>query len=441
MTRLFAFSFLTLAFLSCSPKKELISNKNSLVSQLNSETNKQHHVGFILKDLESHKVVFEQNADKNFIAASNIKLLNFYAGLNMLGDSVPSFQYSIKGDSLLVWPMADPTFLHPSFKSQKAFDFLKNSGKNIFIVSGRYKGEKYGRGWAWDDYNESYQAEITEFPLYGNVMHCSQDSIGGLKFFPDLSSLYYSESSVNKAALSIKRNIDGNNIEVPEVIKKGYKQTLPISFNQGILESLLSDTLLATGLITTSVTILPLRNVPADAKTIYNVKTSEVFEKMLKDSDNFIAEQMLLNYAVANNMEMNGKIVINKAAQYFPEIKSAAQWVDGSGLSRLNLVTPKLMVDLLEKIKVKVANEQQLFSYLPAGGKSGTLKNMFTANPQTFIYAKSGSLSNNYNLSGYLLGKSGKHYAFSYLNNNYLKPGKEIKAEVEKFLTFVYEHY
>lgn len=441
MIRLFSFGFLILAFLSCSPKKELVNYKNSLASQLNSETNKQHHVGFLLKDLENHKIIFEQNADKNFIAASNIKLLNFYAGLNMLGDSVPSFQYSIKGDSLLIWPMADPTFLHPSFKSQKAFDFLKNSDKNIFIVSGRYKGEKYGRGWAWDDYNESFQAEITEFPIYGNVIQCNQDSVGNLKFFPDLSSLYYSELSVNKLASTVRRNIDGNNIEVPELIKKGYKQTLPIYFNQSILESLLSDTLLATGLITSSVTILPWKPVPSDVKTIYNVKTREVFEKMLKDSDNFVAEQLLLNYAAANKMEMNVKMVINKAVQYLPEMKSSLQWVDGSGLSRLNLASPKLMVEVLEKIKNKVNNEQQLFSFLPAGGKSGTLKNMFTANPQTFIYAKSGSLSNNYNLSGYLIGKSGKRYAFSYLNNNYLKPAKEIKAEVEKFLIFVHEHY
>lgn len=441
MIRLLILFFISLLALSCNSKKELISEKKSLVNQLNSEINTQHHIGFLLKDLDNHKVVFEHNADKNFTAASNIKLLNFFVGLNMLGDSVPSFKYTIAGDSLLVWPMADPTFLHPHFKSQKAFDFLKNSGKNIFIVSGGYKGEKYGRGWAWDDYNESYQTEITEFPIYGNVISCSLDSAGKLKMSPDLSSLFFADVSVNKSALALKRNIYSNNIDVPEVFKTGFKQNIPISFTNNVLESLLSDTLLATGLITSSVAILPYRDLPASAKTVYSVSTKEVFQKMLKDSDNFIAEQLLLNYAAANNLEMSKESVFAKANEFLPELRSSLQWVDGSGLSRLNIVSPSLMVSVLEKIKIKVNDDKNLFSYLPAGGKSGTIRNMFTTSPQTFIYAKSGSLSNNYNLSGYLVGKSGKQYAFSYLNNNYLKLTKDIKVEVERLLTYIYEHY
>jgi len=441
MIRFFAFCFSILFIVSCTSKKEILKPQQSLSSQLNTDFNKYHHIGFVLKELGSDKVLFEQNANKSFIAASNIKLLNFYIGLNLLGDSVPSFQYLVNGDSLLIWPMADPSFLHPSFKGQKAFDFLKNSGKSIYVISGRYKGEKFGSGWSWDDYNESFQTEITDFPLYGNVVSCVQDSAGILKFSPDLSSLYFSELSTSKSSSIIKRNIYGNNLSVPANLKAGYKQTLPISFNKNILESLLTDTLLATGLITSSVSTLPWRPVPAQARIIYNAKTADVFAKMLQDSDNFIAEQMLLNYAAANNMEMNGKTLIKNAAKYFPELQSSYQWVDGSGLSRLNLVSPEVMIKVLEKIKAKVNNEQQLFSLLAAGGKSGTLKNMFTASPETFIYAKSGSLSNNYNLSGYLIGKSGKRYVFSYLNNNFLTPSKEVKADVERFLTFVREHY
>ncbi len=441
MIRFFALCFAITLLSSCASKKDISKPQQSLSDYLNTDLNKHHHVGFMIKESGSDKVLFQQNSDKNFTAASNIKLLTLYAGLNMLGDSVPSFQYVEKGDSLLIWPMGDPTFLHPSFKNQKAFDFLKNSGKNIYIISGRYRGEKFGQGWSWDDYNESFQAEITDFPLYGNVVSCVQDPSGVLKLSPDLSSLYFSELSASKSSSIIKRNISGNNLSVPATLKAGYKQTLPIFFSKNILESLLTDTLLATGLITSSVKTLPWRPVPAQAKIIYNAKTSEVFAKMLQDSDNFIAEQLLLNYAAANQMEMNSKALISSATKYFPEMQSTYQWVDGSGLSRLNMVSPEMMIKVLEKIKTKVDNEQELFALLPAGGKSGTLKNMFTASPETFIYAKSGSLSNNYNLSGYLIGKSGKRYVFSYLNNNYLKPSKEVKAEVEKFLTFVHEHY
>jgi len=441
MIRLFAFCFSILFIVSCTSQKDILKPQQSLSGQLNTAFNKHHHIGFVLKELGSDKVLFEQNADKNFTAASNTKLLNFYVGLNMLGDSIPSIQYLVKGDSLLVWPMADPTFLHPSFKEQKSFDFLKNSGKSIYIITGRYKGEKFGPGWSWDDYNESFQTEITDFPLYGNVVSCEQDSVGGLKFSPDLASLYFSELSTSTTATTIKRNITGNNLVLPANLKVGYQQSLPISFNKNILESLLTDTLLATGLITSSVQTLPWRPVPAQARVIYSAKATDVYAKMLQDSDNFIAEELLLNYAAANKMEMNGKTLIKYATKYFPDLPSSYQWADGSGLSRLNLVTPEMMINVLEKIKAKVTDEQQLFSLFAAGGKSGTLKHMFTASPETFIYAKSGSLTNSYNLSGYLIGKSGKRYVFSYLNNNFLKPSKEVKAEVERFLTFVHDHY
>src|SRR5690606_6508627 len=131
----------------------------------------------------------------------------------------------------------------------------------------------------------------------GNLISCTQDALGELKFFPDLSSLYYAELSTSHTLASIKRNIYSNNLSVPASLQAGYKQMLPIYFNNSIRESLLTDTLLATGLITSSVQTLPWRDVPAQAKIVYNTRTEEVFTKMLRDSDNFIAEQLLLNYA------------------------------------------------------------------------------------------------------------------------------------------------
>src|SRR6476661_331690 len=129
MFKLISSALFCLLFISCTIKKPSLTGSAEIVNQLNSPVNKQHHIGFVLKDLSSGKVVESYQADKNFTAASNIKLFTFWAGLNMLGDSIPSLQYVISKDSLIIWPMADPTFLHPDFKNQPSFDFLKNSGK------------------------------------------------------------------------------------------------------------------------------------------------------------------------------------------------------------------------------------------------------------------------------------------------------------------------
>jgi D-alanyl-D-alanine carboxypeptidase/D-alanyl-D-alanine-endopeptidase (penicillin-binding protein 4) len=194
--------------------------------------------------------------------------------------------------------------------------------------------------------------------------------------------------------------------------------------------------------MTSSVNTLKWKNPPQNAKIVYSNSTEDTYKKMLQESDNFIAEQLLLNFGAAHNLDFKSEKIIEYALNtYLPEIKNKIQWVDGSGLSRLNLLSPKSLLIVLEKIRLKINNDEKLFSLLPTGGRNGTLKNMFNSIEMPFVHAKSGSLTNNYNLSGYLVTKIGNTFAFSYLNNNFLKPQTEIKAEIEKLLQLIYNNY
>jgi len=114
-------------------------------------------------------------------------------------------------------------------------------------------------------------------------------------------------------------------------------------------------------------------------------------------------------------------------------------WVDGSGLSRYNLITPNDYVYLLEKIYKEVP-EEELFSYLPIGGKRGTIKSWYK-NEKPYIFAKTGTLSNNHNLSGFIRTKKGNILIFSYMNNHYQKTHSDIKRDMEKNLKIIYNKY
>lgn len=419
---------------SCTAKKTDSNSKKVFHEQIISGFDQQHHVGFILKDLQTGEVVFEKDADKSFNSSSNIRLFTLYTALNVLEDSIPTFQYSLKGDSLLLWPMADPTFLHPDFPSQPAFDFLKNSGKNIYLVNGRYKGNKFGNGWGWDNYTSGNQTEIRDLPIYGNVISYVVDGNKTATLSPDLPSLFYSELKEDSNTKTVRRSVSGNNLYVPASLSAGYTQKIPIAFNNTLTESLLTDTLLANGYAITSVIGIPWQPVSENAKIVYNNSALSLYKRMLITETNLEAEHLLLNCAALSGGEMSflaGKRLANKYLSGVLEEKSY-RWEDACGLSPNNLASPRVFATLLEKIDAKIADREKLLSLFPAH---------LANNQQAFAFAQEAKTTTVYNVTGYLIGKSGKTYAFSYLNNNIVKPESEIKSEIEKNLLLIHSNF
>ena len=77
-----------------------------------------------------------------------------------------------------------------------------------------------------------------------------------------------------------------------------------------------------------------------------------------------------------------------------------------------------------------------------AGGVNGSLKRWdLDKGNKPFVYAKSGTMRNVLNLSGYLITHKGKILIFSWMNNQCMDKSDDIKTAMEKFLTFLYEEY
>jgi D-alanyl-D-alanine carboxypeptidase/D-alanyl-D-alanine-endopeptidase (penicillin-binding protein 4) len=136
---------------------------------------------------------------------------------------------------------------------------------------------------------------------------------------------------------------------------------------------------------------------------------------------------------------MSSELIIDSLLK--GELKNIPQkprWVDGSGLSRYNLFTPQDFVWLLSKAKSEVSWER-IKSMLATGGE-GTLRS-FYKDEAGFIYAKTGTLSNNCALSGYLITKKNKVLVFSILANNYQTSATPVRRAVEKFLKGLREKY
>jgi D-alanyl-D-alanine carboxypeptidase/D-alanyl-D-alanine-endopeptidase (penicillin-binding protein 4) len=76
-------------------------------------------VGISVYDPAKAAYIYNYQADKYFVPASNTKLFSLYAGLRCLGDSLVGMRYRITDTALLVIPSGDPTFLHPDYASQR----------------------------------------------------------------------------------------------------------------------------------------------------------------------------------------------------------------------------------------------------------------------------------------------------------------------------------
>jgi len=395
-----------------------------------------YHNGFALYDLEGKHMVYERNAALYFTPASNTKLFTFYGGLKMLGDSIPALRYIERGDSLIFWGTGDPSLLENQLKGDRVVRFLQNTNKKLFFAAGRYTGNFYGNGWSWDDYNDYYQAEITELPLKDNMLALTAAS-GKLRVLPaGMNSCVIADSTMSHSSFKVQRAFDQNLFRYPVMpVGDDYEQYVPYKTSTVLTLNLLSEALdRPLGLIKLSM--------PADAKTLYSMQRDSVLKAMMLPSDNFIAEQLLLVYSNSLGAELNGvKAIEHIRKTYLSNLPGNPAWVDGSGLSRGNLFSPRDMVSVLDSIYHTVNNQKKLFDMLPAGGKTGTLKNAYPATAHPFVYGKTGSLGGVHNQSGYVLTKKGKVFIYSFMNNNFVLPTAAVRKEMARVMTFIHENY
>jgi D-alanyl-D-alanine carboxypeptidase/D-alanyl-D-alanine-endopeptidase (penicillin-binding protein 4) len=107
------------------------------------------------------------------------------------------------------------------------------------------------------------------------------------------------------------------------------------------------------------------------------------------------------------------------------------------------MFTPRSMIWLLDKIDDEFATDEKLFELLATGGESGTIRNWYAARDggAPYVFAKTGTLSNNHCLTGFLITDSGLKLYFSFMNNHYVTSSSVVKEEMEKILWFIYKNY
>lgn len=428
---------------SCSVQRKIAKSANKDV--LNAAALQTAHVGISIYEAASGKSWYDYQGDKYFVPASNIKIPTCYAAMKYLGDSLVGLKYVTlgKNNNKDIWVQAtgDPTLLHPDFVKQPVVEFFKKDTSVLFTLAtnGQWKDNAYGSGWSWNDYDASYMAERSLFPVYGNVIRF-YGRTNGINIVP--GNIHLGNSDMVKATTpfslqtkkySFSRARD-KNLFLWQDIKDDLKyEEIPFITSENKAIELLQDTIRGLKLILSNNISL------TNPKLIYSQPTDSLLKPMMHRSDNFFAEQSLLMVSNERLGMMNdAKIIDTLLKTDLKDLPQKPRWVDGSGLSRYNLFTPQDFVFILNKMRNEFGMER-IKTILPTGGE-GTISSYYKAD-SGFIYVKTGTLSGVVALSGFLYTKKGKQLIFSILVNNHQASATDVRRAMEKFLLGIRNKY
>ncbi len=394
--------------------------------------------GFALYDPTTDRMLYQHQADKYFTPASNTKIYTFYTALEVLGDSLPLLHYQKLGDSLLIWGTGNPIFLHPDFPEDGiTLNFLRAQDQPLLYTDQTFQDDRFGAGWMWDDYPFSYQPEKSPMPIYGNLVYFKPNPLGiGIRAYPDYFQAFtHYDSTLNNEYARVRRREFDNwfNYNAQAANSPTLERLRPFHYSTDLLAQLLSDT---TGVNIHSSTQKPDTLQPIF--TLYRPFPDTLYQQLMKDSDNFIAEQLLLMCSD----KLFGFQQTEKAIQFaqnhlFTDAPDDLLWYDGSGLTRYNLFTPRTTVYVLQQLYQTVP-WPRLSGILAAGGQSGTIQSWYPGpDGKPYIFAKTGTLRNNHALSGYLITQSGKTLIFSFMHNNFPSDSSPYKLEMQKVLEWI----
>ena len=434
--------FYFLLLTSCSIQKQISKSAQNVINDPSLAT---AHIGISIYEPAANKYWYNYQGDKYFTPASNTKLATCYAAMKYLGDSLVGILKAENDTVILFLPNADPTLLHPDFKDQPVIDFLKNTNKKIYTADVNWKDDAWGSGWSWSDYNESYMAERSPMPVYGNIIKWIQDNSNSKE-----PAVIYSNpevdwkvdfNSTNAKNFSVQRNIGENVYQLTQGREKYKEVEVPFVTNglKAALE-LLPDTIHKTIDLLDSGKFQQLfHEMNSTASSVKTQPTDTLLKITMHRSDNFFAEQTLLMVSNQRLGVMSDEKIIDTLLKTdYKDLPQKPRWVDGSGLSRYDLFTPQDFVSILNKIKSEFGMDR--IKIILATGNTGTLTNYYKAD-SNYIFAKTGTLSGVVSISGYLFTKKKKLLIFSVLVNNHNSSAIAVRRTVERFIENIRSKY
>lgn len=441
------------------------------------------------------KVVYQRNADKLFTPASNMKIYTTGVALDLLGvdyrwktsvyaAAQPDAKGSVAGDLILYGRGAPDLVSETKDENRSSLAKLANDlyERGLRKVSGNvvgdasyFRGDSLGEGWQWNDVQWYFGAEASALSINGNeidvnVVPADKSGDSPTVRTSDASGYVVVQNRMatvdrnGRPTIGLHRDLSGNNIEVWGEFtpgSKGFGARLSVHNPALWAAKLFVNALSSRGITVAGQAMSRDSRVPpsqrfdpANATELASVSSlplSEIARRTNKLSINLYAELILRTLGrERGEMLSQPEPVGRERGDDEAGLGVMRLWLmragvptadlalhDGSGLSRLNLVTPESAARLLLSLSQRTAGEAFKQS-LPIAGQDGTLGGRLKAVSGRVI-AKTGYITYDNSLSGYVTNSRGQVLAFSIMSNDQTGRGDstrlidEIAASVANF--------
>ncbi|HWP30683.1 MAG TPA: D-alanyl-D-alanine carboxypeptidase/D-alanyl-D-alanine-endopeptidase [Fimbriimonadales bacterium] len=352
------------------------------------------HVGVFVKEIGGD-ILFEHNAEKRFTPASIVKLVTAATAWERLGpEFTPQTIIWREGKTVKILGGGDPGLTIEELRS--AAKVLKISSKDTVLFDDYLFGpERYAPGWMLSDLPQSYCPYVSALSINdGKLELWAKD--GKAFLLPRNFGIKVTLSFDSKTE-SIEFSESGRNIVVSGLKDLEEKRIAEIPlFDSGMAAAMVlhSKPLRAKGL-----------RAPKDLSKFPHVvirkrSVANLLEKALQESDNFYAETLLRLTGALTGKSGSWQDSLELASLKLQECevsKEEFRLADGSGISRLNEITPRAIAKLLEKMCSSYRGERFLSCLATPG--VGTLEKRLEGMK---LWGKTGTLRGASNLAGIL---------------------------------------
>ena len=407
-------------------------------------------VSISIKDAKTGQKVYSLNDKTPRQPASTLKVITTSASVNTLGKDYQftTALYKSTNNDLYLKLGADPFLKSDDLKQLISTAKNKNiAPKTFYIDNTIFDTTEWGEGWQWDDELSPYMPKFSAYNLDGNLLE--------IEITPQKNSApviavkpFYPINIMNLIKNGDYTNIvfERNNIIAPNIISaKGFITKtkvfkIPVLNQQLYFNLRLEETIRNRKFEYYN----PLKIAKLPEENIYLVDriTNDIepaLKETLKSSNNLIAETLFklagAKYTKSTGSAQNSYAMLEN---YFEKLNLNSEdikIVDGSGVSKNNLMTSDFMTEFL----VKLYNSEDfevIEQCIPTPGE-GTLKNRMLYFKDN-MRAKTGTLSDTSAITGYITTRRGKVYVFNIMIQDAKTSEADKKNIEEQILRQVY---